>query len=1038
MRIHFKSAACCIVIATFITPTLQANSQLTDNTPKITALTNATLMIEPGKTLNRATLLIENRKIKSIITDEQIPNDAYVIDMTGKVIYPGFIDPYSDYAIDFKYEQQKSTPPVYEIKRIGGNAENGAIHAEKEWFNYVYPDEESAKTWLNNGFTTVQTGMLDGIFRGRATTVSLAPLKANDIIYRSKSSHLLAFDKGSSIQDYPSSLMGSMALIRQTLADAKWYNANIGKSLDNTSVDTIEFNIALERLGNIEQEATIFEAKDLNSLLRSANLLKENQLSASLLGNGREYTRINEVKATGFSIILPLNFPAAPNVKDDGEERNISLAELRHWERAPTNPYALEIANIPFALTLHGIKADAFWPRLKQAVDAGLSKQTALAALTTEAAEIAGISEVNGRLKSGYMADLVVANGDLFESGKIESIWLQGQEKQLVPRDTHWLASNYQLTLGELTLDLTVTQDDKLSGTLSSGEQEITLSSLTYANQRLTFTADLSDAGYPGINRFTLWFDDQGIHGRMLDKDNSQHLLAGVTIESEQEVEIKPERLIKPLVSKLTQPNVAYGLISQPETEKIHLKNATIWTSAEQGIIKNSDLLISRGKIEKIGNKLNTPSGYQVIDATGKHITAGIIDEHSHIALNGGLNEMSDAITSEVRIGDVLNPEDIAIYRALAGGVTTAQLLHGSANPIGGQAQVIKMRWGDSAEGIKFQQAPASIKFALGENVKQSNWGDNFTRRFPQSRMGVKSLFEEAFNEAIAYEKALKAFDNLRYNERRRQIAPKPNYRLQAVSEVLNGQRDIHIHSYVQSEILMFIRLAEAYDFKVSTFTHVLEGYKVADEIAKHGAYASTFSDWWAYKFEVYDAIPQNTCLMHNKGVLTSINSDDYEMQRRLNQEAAKSVMYCGMDQADAWNMVTINPAKQLGVDSYVGSIEPGKQADIVLWDHSPLSVYAKVLSTWIEGRRYFDRKKDKAMQSDVAIERAALIQAILTSDKPSVPGETPITDNEPQWHCDTQYDVWRHNTNMHSGKVTSANAQNSYKQNSSLLGEAN
>ncbi|QYK02550.1 amidohydrolase family protein [Shewanella psychrotolerans] len=1033
MCIHSKSATACIAMATLVIFSAEANSQLTDNTPKITALTNATLMVEPGDILKQATLLIENSKIKSIITNEQIPDDAYVIDMTGKVIYPGFIDPYTDYAIEFKYDQPKVAPPIYEIKRMGGNAENGAIHAEKEWFNYVYPNEDSAKTWLTNGFTSVQTGMLDGIFRGRAATVSLAPLKANDIIYRAKSNHLLAFDKGSSIQDYPSSLMGSMALIRQTLADAKWYNANIDKSLDKTSVDNIEFNIALERLENIEQESTLFETKDLNSLLRAASLLKENQLSGSLLGNGREYARIDEVRASGFSIILPLNFPAAPNVKDDGEERNITLAELRHWERAPTNPYALEIAKIPFALTMHGIKSDAFWPRLKQAINAGLSKQTALAALTTEAAEIAGISDISGRLKAGYMADLVIADGDLFESGKIESIWLQGQENQLIPRDTHWLTSNYQLTLGELTLDLTVTQGDKLSGILSSGEQEITLNALTYANQRLTFTADLSEAGYPGINRFTLWFDDQGIHGRMLDKDNSQHLLAGVAIESEQEVKIKPDRPIKQLVSKLTQPNVAYGVISQPDTEKIHLKNATIWTSAEQGIIENSDLLISRGKIEKIGKNINTPSGYQVIDATGKHITAGIIDEHSHIALNGGTNEGSDAVTSEVRIGDVLNPEDIAIYRALAGGVTTAQLLHGSANPIGGQAQVIKMRWGENAEGIKFQQAPASIKFALGENVKQSNWGDNFTRRFPQSRMGVKSLFEEAFNEAIAYEKALTAYDNLRFSERRRQLAPKPNYRLQAISEVINGQRDIHIHSYVQSEILMFIRLAEAYDFKVSTFTHVLEGYKVADEIAKHGAYASTFSDWWAYKFEVYDAIPQNTCLMHNKGVLTSINSDDYEMQRRLNQEAAKSVMYCDMNQVDAWNMVTINPAKQLGIDDYVGSIEPGKQADIVLWDHSPLSVYAKVDSTWIEGRRYFDRAKDKAMQSDITAERAALIQAILTSDKPAVPGETPIIDNEPQWHCDTQYDVWRQRS--HAQK---SNKNNSHAQYRSLLGEAN
>lgn len=1000
-------ATLSILAGILMSPTLQANSQLTDNTPKLTALTNARLMVEPGKQLDNATLLIENSKIRAVITDGKLPQDAYIIDLTGHTIYPGFIDPYAEYGIDFKYPQETTSPPVYEIKRIGGNAENGAVHAEKEWINYIYPDSEAAKKWVNNGFTSVQTGLQDGIFRGRATTVSLAQLKANDIIYQAKSSHLMAFDKGSSLQDYPSSLMGSMALIRQTLADAKWYNANIDKSFSNTTNEKIEFNIALARLANIEKEPTIFASNDLNGLLRAGRLLNEHQLPGSLLASGREYARIDEIKATGYSLILPLNFPAAPKVKDDGSERQIPLAQLRHWDRAPSNPMVIANAEIPFALTQHGIKPDAFWPRLKQAVKAGLSKQAALAALTTDAAEIAGISEFSGKLKAGYMADLVIANGDLFDNGKIHSVWLQGQETALISRDQQWLNHDYQISLGDLTLDLSIETGDKLKGLLSSGEQEITLRDVSYAKQRLTFNADMGQAGFDGVNRFTLWFDEQGIHGRMLDKNNRTHPVAGVQLAKEAEESDQTNKPSKMLISRLTQPNVAYGLLNQPKTEKLHIKNATIWTSTPEGILTNSDLIITRGKIEKVGQKLSTPSGYQVIDGTGKHITAGIIDEHSHIALNGGTNEGTDAITSEVRISDVLNPDSIGIYRALAGGVTTAQLLHGSANPIGGQAQVIRMRWGEDAEGIKFDQAPASIKFALGENVKQSNWGDNFTRRFPQSRMGVRSLFEEAFNEALAYDKATRDYQNLRSSEKRRQIAPKPNYRLEAISQVLKGEREVHIHSYVQSEILMFLRLAEAYDFRVGTFTHILEGYKVADEMAKHGAYASTFSDWWAYKFEVYDAIPQNTCLMNNKGVLTSINSDDYEMQRRLNQEAAKSVMYCGMSQVDAWNMLTINPAKQLGIDEYVGSIERGKQADLVLWDNSPLSVYATVDATWIEGRRYFDRQQDKAMQTAVATERAALIQAILQSEHPAVEGETPAEILEPEWHCDTQYDVW-------------------------------
>ena len=1007
MRIHFLSVPASLVACLLASPSAIANAQLTDNTPKLTALSHATLMIAPGETKQDATLLIEDNKIKAIISNDKIPEDAYVIDMTGKHIYPGFIDPYTNYGIDFKYDEQKVARPVYEIKRIGGNADNGAIHAEKEWFNYIYPDQDAAKQWIDNGFTSVQTGMLDGIFRGRAATISLAPLKANDIIYRAKSSHLLAFDKGSSIQDYPNSLMGSIALIRQTLADANWYSANIDKADSATQEKNIEFNIALQRLGDIDKHPAVFETKNLNSLLRAAHLMNEFKLSASLVGSGREYARIDEVKATGFSIIAPLNFPAAPNIKDGDKEREISLANLRHWERAPSNPHALESAEIPFAFTQHGIKADAFWPRLRQAVKQGLSQETALAALTTEAAEIAGISTFSGKLKPGFMADLVVTDGDIFTQGKIVSVWLQGSETQKVPRDRHWLGQGYQLTLGELTLDLDLVDDDKLSGTLASGEQEIPLSDLNYANERLTFNANLDEAGYPGISRFTLWFDPQGIHGRMLDNSNRQHPIAGVVMAQEHKDESEQEKPAEALISKLTQPNTAYGLTAQPKAERLHIKNATLWTSSQEGVLEGYDLLIRDGRIEKIGQSLKTPSGYQTLDATGKHLTAGIIDEHSHIALNGGTNEDTDAVTAEVRIGDVIDPDDISIYRALAGGVTTAQILHGSANPIGGQAQVIQMRWGESAEAMKLKQAPASIKFALGENVKQANWGDNYNRRFPQSRMGVKSLFEEAFNEALAYEKANADYERLRSSQQRKQVAPKPNYRLAAVAEVLRGERQVHIHSYVQSEILMFLRLAEAYNFRVGTFTHILEGYKVADEMAKHGTYASTFSDWWAYKFEVYDAIPQNTCLMHNKGVLTSINSDDYEMQRRLNQEAAKSMMYCDMSPIDAWNMVTINPAKQLGIDQLTGSLEAGKQADLVLWNASPLSVYAKVENTWVEGRRYFDRQQDKKMQLEVERERAALIQAVLTQDKPEVPGEAPEDKQEPQWHCDTHYNAW-------------------------------
>ncbi|MEL4427824.1 amidohydrolase family protein [Shewanella indica] len=1005
-------------------------TQLTDNTPRLTALTHAKLILSPGKQLDNATLLIENNRIKQVISNNEIPQNAYKIDLNGYTIYPGFIDPFAEYGLEYSESPAAIEAPVYQIKSKGAVAANGAIHAEKEWFTYVLPDNKTASNWISNGFTSVQSAHLDGIFRGVGTSLSLADKNSNQVIYRPRSRHFMAFDKGNSPQDYPNSLMGSIALIRQTLSDANWYNQNKKNAAGREGLLSPEFNIALERLHDIKTRGVIFDTRNLNNQLRAAKLLSHSDIQPILLGNGQEYARVKELQEYRPVLILPLNFPAAPQVSDEDYAREVPLRTLRHWERAPSNPAVMAANNIPFSFTQYGMDGKAFWPRLRMALQAGLDEETALAALTTQAAAAAGIEDLVGKLAPGYMADLVIAKGNLFQDGEIISVWLQGEEQIQTAPGYQWQGS-YRLHLAELELDLELQLSQQkprtLRGSLSSGDQQVELAHLTTDSKRLSFSANLQDAGIGGISRITLWQDDEGLQGRLLRADGAITQLAGsrlphapLTAETAEETktsaaavnsqsktmsETEPEYL-----SRLTSPLQAYGRSEQPGTEKLHIRNVTLWTSSEAGIIGNSDLILANGKIAKIGTNLSTPSGYQVIEGAGMHLTAGIIDEHSHIAVNGGLNEMSDAITSEVQIADVLNPDDIAIYRSLAGGVTTANLLHGSANPIGGQSQVIQLRWGESAENLKFTQAHQGIKFALGENVKQSNWGERYTRRFPQSRMGVKALMSDAFNAARDYKDAQAQYAELRSREKRKQLSPRPDYRLQAIAQVLNGERDVHIHSYVQSEILMFLRLAEAYDFKVTAFTHVLEGYKLAPELAAHGAGASTFADWWAYKFEVYDAIPQNACLMMNAGVLTSINSDDFEMQRRLNQEAAKSVKYCDMSPEDAWKMVTINPAKQLGIDAITGSIEEGKQADLVLWDANPLSVYAKSQAVWIGGKRYFDRAEDKQMTQAIVSERQALIQKILGSDPARLQGETTSEIIEPLWQCDTQFNAWGQN----------------------------
>ncbi|HRC33849.1 MAG TPA: amidohydrolase family protein, partial [Bacteroidia bacterium] len=367
------------------------------------------------------------------------------------------------------------------------------------------------------------------------------------------------------------------------------------------------------------------------------------------------------------------------------------------------------------------------------------------------------------------------------------------------------------------------------------------------------------------------------------------------------------------------------------------IKNTTVWTNESDGNLINTDVLIKNGKIALVGKNINEP-GAEVIDGTEKHLTAGIIDEHSHIAVSGAVNECTQSVTAEVRIADVIDCEDVNIYRQLAGGVTSSHLLHGSCNPVGGQTQLIKLRYGLSSEELKFANWPGFIKFALGENVKQSNAGDNNTSRYPQTRMGVEQTYYNAFTRALDYQKAIKSFNALSTADRLKAKPVRKDLELDALAEIINGKRFITCHSYVQSEINMLMHVADSFHFQVNTFTHILEGYKVADKMKAHGAGASSFSDWWAYKYEVYEAIPYNGKILHDVGVTVAYNSDDAEMARRLNQEAAKAVKYGGVSEQEAWKFVTLNPAKLLHVDDKVGSIKVGKDADVVLWSDNPLS----------------------------------------------------------------------------------------------------
>jgi imidazolonepropionase-like amidohydrolase len=429
-----------------------------------------------------------------------------------------------------------------------------------------------------------------------------------------------------------------------------------------------------------------------------------------------------------------------------------------------------------------------------------------------------------------------------------------------------------------------------------------------------------------------------------------------------------------------------------PASSATLIRNATILT-VTHGTIEHGSILIENGKIAAVGTGVSAPAGATVIDASGQFVMPGIVDCHSHIAIDGNVNEGSISVSSMARIPDVLNPDDINIYRDLSGGVTTANILHGSANPIGGQTVVIKLRWGKPASELPFEGALPGIKFALGENPKRSNFPlpPGVPVRYPASRLGVEEVIRQAFIEAREYKKQWDDYHRRVAAGERDLIAPRRDESLEPLVEVLEGKRYVHAHCYRADEILMLARVASEFGFKIRTYQHVLEGYKIADEIAASGAGASTFSDWWAYKMEAFDAIPYNAALLTERGVIVSVNSDDAEEARHLNQEAAKSMKYGGLSANDALKLVTLNPAIQLGIDQRVGSIDTGKDADLVIYNHDPLSVYAVVQKTLIDGHVYFDRQLDLDGRAALEKEKQDLLAAEKKAAEPETkPAEPP------------------------------------------------
>lgn len=943
-----------------------------------TVFTNAEIHSSPTETIKKGTLVVKDGKVVSVGKSVNIPANAVVVDLDGKSIYPSFIDIYSDFGVKKpKREAGGRRTAQYEGTREGYYW-NDHIRSDQNALTTFKYDDKAAKALLEAGFGVVNTHMQDGIARGTGMLVALNT-EGNDAsrIISARSGNYFSFDKSvQSRQSYPGSIMGKTALIRQMYHDAAWYGQGKVPTKD----------LSLEAINKNTDMVQIFEGSGLYDALRIDKLGDEFGVNYLIVGGGDEYQRIDEIKAANRTFILPINFPAAYDMENPYDAAYVSLGDMRVWNQAPTNPKQLQDNNIEFALTTYSLKSPKeFKANLMKAIKYGLSEEKALAALTTIPARLMGHADMVGSLKNGAWANFMITDGAIFdEKTKVYEHWIQGNKTVLKDMNVADIDGEYTVNVGGKSYDLTVSKStEKASAELKKGADKLP-SEFSYADgwMNLTF-AD-------GDKKFTrlVGSASSGLSGKAILADGTEQAFTATRKGDvkEKDKKDKDEKKEDPEVMPMTYPNLAFGFKTKPKQQDMLFKNVTVWTNEADGIIENTNVLIKDGKISAIGANLKAGRA-QVIDGTGKHLTAGIIDEHSHIAAFS-INEGGQNSSAEVRMADAVNPDDIDIYRNLAGGVTSIQLLHGSANPIGGQSAVMKLKWGSSIDDMVMEDKKF-IKFALGENVKQSNW-QSFSR-FPQTRMGVEQLFVDYFQRGKEYEAKKKSGQAYRVDEE-----------LEVIVDILNQQRAISCHSYVQSEINMLMKVAESFDFRINTFTHILEGYKVADKMKEHGVGASTFSDWWAYKYEVNDAIPYNAAIMHNQGVTVAINSDDGEMSRRLNQEAAKSVKYGAVSEEDAWKFVTLNPAKLLHLDDSVGSIKVGKDADVVLWSDHPLSIKARAEKTIIEGTVYFDIEKDAEMRKSMQQEKNKLTTMMLAEKNKGLKTKEPKKKEKQQMHCDT------------------------------------
>jgi imidazolonepropionase-like amidohydrolase len=891
-----------------------------DLKPTVHAIRDARVVTEAGKVLPKATVVIRDGQIETVGPDVKVPADALVLEGKGMVVYPGLIDALSSWGFDAALRRSAvgdAAPEDFASEALAATKPDNRKGMTPEFLvrNALKNEEDFADNWRKAGITAHLIAPEGGIFVGQSALISLSGASPRDSVLASPVAQHLAFQQLGGT-DYPRVLMGIVAHTRQVLLDAGHHGRLTeafevaGRVGRRPPADPALAALSPALAG---KQPVVIAADTRDQIDRALNFAAEFKLRPIIYGGREAYKSVERLAAEKVPVILRLDFTdeTSPLVtaQERGMPRRVRDERRQERQREAGTVGVLINRGVQVSFATQGLTPDKFRGSLLKAINASkLPADTMLAALTTAPARLFGVEGQLGSIAKGKAAHLIVTDGDFF-AGKA--------------RVRHTFADGVRFDH-------------------DTGPRAVT-------RPTATPPAGAETAGPPGTGRRP--------GGRRRPPEGGRTRADVEEKNKAAEEEEKGKRGAKKEAPEdPSKPDVASEIEADRKPAvrtggNVLLRGATVLPVSGEAM-PATDILVRNGKIAAIGKGLEAPEGVQVLDMTGLFIMPGIIDTHCHFAISGGVNEFSLSIVPEVRVADVINSEDTQIYRALAGGVTTARLLHGSANVIGGQDAVIKLKYGRDARSLLVKGGPRGVKFALGENVKRTDG------RFPNTRLGVEAVLVRAFTEAREYRKTWDMYRSKkaageRVNEPRRDL------RLEALADVLSGDLKVHCHCYRADEILMLLRVADRFGFQVRSLQHVLEGYKVAAEIAKHGASCSPFSDWWAYKWEAADAIPYCAALLHEAGISVCLKSDSNELMRHMYQEAAKAIKYGGMSELDALKTITLNGAKQLGLDKRTGSIEVGKDADLAIFNGHPLNSFSRVEMTIVEGEIYFQRSPE-------------------------------------------------------------------------------